>query len=242
MISIVAAVRRAGTDRVGRRVVARGTRPPRRFLLRWRGEADPRHVQAIDSYWVCRAEHGANASTFTGRVRRLDRRRLRGRDVRGRRRALRAAARRAPDRVLKMLDEVGRGDVDAVRARLSTAASASWASATASTAPRIPRPRSCGDARELESPRVEVAEALEQAALEELAARHPERVLATNVEFWSAVVLDIADIPPPLFPAMFACARSPAGRRTSSSRCAPAGSSGRRRSTSGPAPARIASR
>jgi citrate synthase len=62
-------------------------------------------------------------------------------------------------------------------------------------------------ARELESPRVEVAEALEQAALEELKARHPERVLATNVEFWSAVVLDIADIPPPLFPAMFACAR-----------------------------------
>jgi len=62
-------------------------------------------------------------------------------------------------------------------------------------------------ARELESPRVEVAEALEQAALEELAARHPDRVLATNVEFWSAVVLDIADIPPPLFPALFACAR-----------------------------------
>jgi citrate synthase len=62
-------------------------------------------------------------------------------------------------------------------------------------------------ARELESPRVEVAEALEQAALKELKARHPERVLATNVEFWSAVVLDIADIPPPLFPAMFACAR-----------------------------------
>jgi citrate synthase len=62
-------------------------------------------------------------------------------------------------------------------------------------------------ARELESPRVEVAEALEQAALEELRARHPERVLATNVEFWSAVVLDIAEIPPPLFPALFACAR-----------------------------------
>jgi citrate synthase len=62
-------------------------------------------------------------------------------------------------------------------------------------------------ARELESPRVEVAEALEQAALDELAKRHPERVLATNVEFWSAFVLDIAEIPPPLFPAMFACAR-----------------------------------
>jgi citrate synthase len=62
-------------------------------------------------------------------------------------------------------------------------------------------------AQELESPRVDVAEALEHAALDELARRHPERVLATNVEFWSAVVLDIAEIPSPLFPAMFACAR-----------------------------------
>ena len=46
-------------------------------------------------------------------------------------------------------------------------------------------------ARELGSPRFEVAEALEQAALAELQARKPDRVLATNVEFWSAVVLDL---------------------------------------------------
>jgi len=57
------------------------------------------------------------------------------------------------------------------------------------------------------SPRVEVGEVLEQVALGELKARHPVCVLAPDVVFWSAVVLDIADIPPPLFPAMFACAR-----------------------------------
>ena len=34
-----------------------------------------------------------------------------------------------------------------------------------------------------------------------------ERVLATNVEYYSAVVLDVAEIPPPLAPAMFACSR-----------------------------------
>src|SRR6059036_1581704 len=39
-----------------------------RFLIRWRGEADPRHVKAIDAYWICTAEHGLNASTFTARV------------------------------------------------------------------------------------------------------------------------------------------------------------------------------
>ena len=62
-------------------------------------------------------------------------------------------------------------------------------------------------AKELGSPRVEVAEALEQAALAALQERHPERVLATNVEYYSAVVLDIAEIPQALAPAMFACSR-----------------------------------
>jgi citrate synthase len=62
-------------------------------------------------------------------------------------------------------------------------------------------------AEELGSPRVETAKALEQAALAELERRHPERVLATNVEYWAAVVLDVADIPAKLTPAMFACAR-----------------------------------
>ena len=38
-------------------------------------------------------------------------------------------------------------------------------------------------------------------------ARKPDRVLATNVEFWSAVVLDYAGVPPDLFTPMFSCAR-----------------------------------
>jgi citrate synthase len=62
-------------------------------------------------------------------------------------------------------------------------------------------------AEELGAPRVETAKALEVAALAALQARHPERVLATNVEYWAAVVLDVADIPAKLTPAMFACAR-----------------------------------
>src|SRR6266700_3334327 len=39
-----------------------------RFMIRWRGEPDPRHVKAIDAYWTSAAEHGMNASTFTARV------------------------------------------------------------------------------------------------------------------------------------------------------------------------------
>ena len=56
-------------------------------------------------------------------------------------------------------------------------------------------------------PRLAVAERLERAALAELKARKPDRVLATNVEFWSAVVLDYADVPPELFTPLFSCAR-----------------------------------
>jgi citrate synthase len=37
--------------------------------------------------------------------------------------------------------------------------------------------------------------------------RKPDRPLPTNVEFWSAVVLDTAEVPPDLTPAMFGCAR-----------------------------------
>jgi citrate synthase len=62
-------------------------------------------------------------------------------------------------------------------------------------------------AHEIAAPRLEVAEKLERAALDELKARKPDRVLATNVEFWSAVVLDYADVSPDLFTPMFSCAR-----------------------------------
>src|SRR3954466_13308422 len=46
----------------------RGATIAERFMIRWRGEPDPRHVEAVDAYWVSAAEHGMNASTFTARV------------------------------------------------------------------------------------------------------------------------------------------------------------------------------
>src|SRR6184192_2443814 len=56
------------TDVVPDDVVAQGQTAAEKFLLRWRGEADPRQAKAIDTYWICTAEHGLNASTFTARV------------------------------------------------------------------------------------------------------------------------------------------------------------------------------
>ncbi len=209
MISLVAQSARGDQPRVPDARVAEGEISAERFLLRWRGEADPRHVQAIDRYWVSAAEHGANASTFTGRIVAST-----GADTGA---AMSAAVGAlsgplhggAPTRVLKMLDEVAdRGDAEGYVKELLDRGERLMGFGHRVYRAEDPRARVLrATARELESPRVEVAEALEQAALAELAARHPERVLATNVEFWSAVVLDIAEIPPALFPAMFAAAR-----------------------------------
>jgi citrate synthase len=56
------------TTPVDRATVEAGETAAARFLLEWRGEADPAHVRAVDTYWICTAEHGLNASTFTARV------------------------------------------------------------------------------------------------------------------------------------------------------------------------------
>ncbi len=53
---------------VPQRTVDQGQTLAEKFLIRWKGEADPKHVKAIDAYWSSAAEHGMNASTFTARV------------------------------------------------------------------------------------------------------------------------------------------------------------------------------
>jgi citrate synthase len=196
-------------DPVPEEVVARGETAAEKFLLRWRGEADPRAAKAIDTYWICTAEHGLNASTFTARVVAST-----GADCGA---ALSAAVGAlsgplhggAPAYVKPMLQEVAAmGDPE------------KWVRETLDSGKRImgfghriyraedPRSRILKEtARELGAPQIEVAEQLEEVALAELERRHPERPLKTNVEFYSAIVLDVAEIPPPLAPAMFACSR-----------------------------------
>jgi citrate synthase len=62
--------------------------------------------------------------------------------------------------------------------------------------------------QELKAPRYEAAAALEQAALAELRSRRPDHPIETNVEFWAAVILDFAQVPPHMMPAMFTSART----------------------------------
>ena len=195
---------------VERSVIEAGETTAERFLLEWRGEADPKHVRALDTYWICTAEHGLNASTFTARVVAST-----GADCGA---CLSSAVGAlsgplhggAPARVLPMLDAAAEagdmaGFVDGVLDRGERLMGFGHRVYRAED----PRARLLrGVAKELGSPRYEVAEALEQAALEALRRKSPDRPLETNVEFWSAVVLDVAAIPPDLAPAMFACSRT----------------------------------
>jgi citrate synthase len=212
MMSIVARSARIADgkdDVVPDDVVERGTTAAEKFLLRWSGEADPRHVTAIDTYWICTAEHGLNASTFTARIVAST-----GGDCGA---SLSSAVGAlsgplhggAPAYVKPMLEEVAQMG-DAERWVKDALANRKRIMGFGHRIYRAEDPRSRilkRTAKELRSPHVEVAEELERAALAALQERHPERVLATNVEYYSAVVLDIAEIPPPLAPAMFACSR-----------------------------------
>ncbi len=181
-----------------------------RFLIRWRGEADPKHTKAIDAYWSSAAEHGMNASTFTARVITST-----GADVAA---AFSGAIGAmsgplhggAPSRVLHMIEEVERrGDAPAYVKELLDNGERLMGFGHRVYRAEDPRARVLRrTARELAAPRYEVAEALEQAALAELRARRPDRVLETNVEFWAAIVLDFAEVPANMFTSMFTCART----------------------------------
>jgi citrate synthase len=197
------------TEPVPDDIVAKATTAAERFLLRWRGEADPRHATAIDTYWICTAEHGLNASTFTARVAAST-----GADAAA---CLSAAIGTlsgrlhggAPAHVIPMLDAVAEsGDAAGYVEDLLGRGERIMGFGHRVYRAEDPRARLLRRTAEaLGSDRVEPAKALEEAALAALQARHPERVLATNVEYWAAVVLDVAKIPAALTPAMFACAR-----------------------------------
>ncbi|HWM05400.1 MAG TPA: citrate synthase 2 [Actinophytocola sp.] len=195
---------------VSQREVDQGRSLAERFMIRWKGEADPAHVKAIDAYWSSAAEHGMNASTFTARVITST-----GADVAA---AFSGAIGAmsgplhggAPSRVLGMISDVEEsGDAEGYVKALLDKGERLMGFGHRVYRAEDPRARVLRrTARELGAPRYEVAEALEKAALAELKERRPDRVLETNVEFWAAIVLDFAEVPANMFTSMFTCART----------------------------------
>jgi citrate synthase len=211
MLSFVAqAARGMRLPAVPQRRVDEGRSVTERFMIRWHGEPDPRQVEAIDRYWICAAEHGMNASTFTARVVAST-----GADVAA---CLSAAVGAlsgplhggAPARALGMVEAVEKGeDPRAYVKKVLDSGRRLMGFGHAIYRAEDPRARILrAAAKELGAPRYAVALALEKAALAELRERKPDRVLETNVEFWAAIVLDFAQVPADMFTAMFACART----------------------------------
>ena len=209
-LSFVAqAARGLGKPMVPQAEVDQASTVVERFMIRWRGEPDPAHVRAVDAYFVSAAEHGMNASTFTARTIAST-----GADVAA---AISGAIGAmsgplhggAPSRVLGMVEEIertgdARGYVRGVLDRNERLMGFGHRVYRAED----PRARVLRQTvRELGAPRYEVAAELEQVALDELRTRRPDRVLETNVEFWAAIILDFAEVPPEMFTSMFTCAR-----------------------------------
>jgi citrate synthase len=208
-LTIVAQAARGKQPAVPESEIEQGENAAAKFLIRWRGEADPRAVTALDTYWISAAEHGLNASTFTARIAAST-----GADCAA---ALSSAVGTlsgplhggAPARVLPMIDGAAEAG-DPERYIRDLIDRGERIMGFGHRVYRAYDPRATvlkRTALELGSPRVEVAAALEEAALKVLREKSPDRQLETNVEFWAAVVLDIADIPGDLTPAMFGCAR-----------------------------------
>jgi citrate synthase len=201
-----------GQDRpmVPQRRVDEGRTIVERFMIRWRGEPDPKHVEAIDAYFISAAEHGMNASTFTARVIAST-----GADVAaclsGAIGALSGPLHGgAPSRAQHMIEGVEQlGDASAYVKQVLDRGERLMGFGHRVYRAYDPRAAVLRDTcKRLGAPRYEVALELEKAAIAALAERHPERKMETNVDYWAAVLLDFAEVPGSMMTPLFASART----------------------------------
>lgn len=198
------------TPMVPQSEVDKGKTIVERFMIRWRGEPDPAHVEAIDAYFISAAEHGMNASTFTARVIAST-----GADaaacLSGAIGALSGPLHGgAPSRAQHMIEGVERTG-DATRYVKDALDRKERLMGFGHRVYRAYDPRAAvlrETCRRLGAPRYEVALELEKAAIAQLAERYPDRRMETNVDYWAAVLLDFADVPGEMMTPLFVCART----------------------------------
>jgi len=174
---------------------------------------EPSWVQALSTYWISISDHGLNASTFTARVIASTRSDLRS-AVLGALGALKGPLHGgAPGPVLDMLDAIGSPD----RARTWLAAELAAGQRLMGFGHRIyrvrdPRADVLRQALQIwqnhhDTPRLALARSVESLALEMLAAHKPERKLETNVEFYTALLLESLGFEREVFTSLFALGR-----------------------------------
>ncbi len=179
-------------------------------------------IDALDAYLVTVIDHGMNASTFSARVVASTASdtvsaivaaigALKGKLHGG-----------APGPVLDMLDAIG--SAENARAWLEAALARGErimgmghrvyrvrdprAFVLERAFARLEAARSAGSEVAPPGARLQLARAVEREAEALLAARHPERALRANVEFYTAVLLEAVGLPRALFTATFAAARA----------------------------------
>ena len=170
---------------------------------------------ALDTYLVTVSDHGLNASTFAARVIASTRAGLTS-AVLGGISALKGPLHGgAPGPVIEMLDEIG-----------APANARAWIEQALARGDRLmgfghrvyrvrdPRAdalkaavRRLGDGSNVRPGRIAFAEAVEAAALAILKEHKPNRPLDTNVEFYTALLLEALDFPPSAFTCVFAMGR-----------------------------------
>lgn len=170
-------------------------------------------VKALDRYLVTVLDHGLNASTFTARV--IASTQADTRDaVIGAIGALKGPLHGgAPGPVLDMLDAIGTSD-NADNWILEKLATGERLMGFGHRVYRTRDPRADVLKAGLtglpkDNPRLQLAEAVEKAALVALARAKPDRKLDTNVEFYTAILLDAIGIDRTLFTPLFAVGRMP---------------------------------
>jgi citrate synthase len=173
---------------------------------------DPPKARALDAYFTLAAEHGMNASTFTARVIVSTLSDI-GSGLVGAVGALKGRLHGgAPSHVSHMIDEIG------------TAENAEpWLRAKLDAGERLmgfghrvyrtydPRARALGKVAVTlagTDQRLALARQVEETALRLLHEYKPHRPLYTNVEYYAAAVLGNVDLPPDLYTATFAAART----------------------------------
>lgn len=180
--------------------------------LRMATDRSPEAVaaRAVEQYLVATVDHGFNASTFTGRVVAST-----GADMAGSMVAAVGALTGplhggAPSRCIQMIDEIGAPDraADWVRARLD-AGEKIMGFGHAVYRAEDPRGVVLREAAErLGGELVDRAAGIEEAILAVLAEWKPDQRIVTNVEFWAAVVLELAGLPRAMFTPTFSVSRS----------------------------------
>jgi citrate synthase len=172
-------------------------------------EADAASVRALDAYLVTVIDHAMCASTFTARVIASTASDLISAMV-GAVGALKGPLHGgAPGPVLDMLDAIGSPD-RAEAWLLGELAAGRRIMGMGHRVYRVRDPRAAvleEAVRPLASPRLELARGVERAAAKILHERKPDRPLAANVEFYTAVLLDAVGLPREQFSATFAVSR-----------------------------------